>query len=109
MQNIHKMSETPILAISVLTLNVLLLNIMHKIIFGLIFLFYHVVWSQSAQLLPQVSRMFLYSTENTESVQKDKENIMEMRKKSYHLNIIFPISAHLVLAFILNLKAVLLQ
>lgn len=43
MQNIHKMSETPILAISVLTLNVLLLNKMHKIILGLIFLFYHVV------------------------------------------------------------------
>lgn len=48
MQNIHKMSETPVLAISVLTPNVLLLNIMHKIIFGLIFLFYQVVWSQSA-------------------------------------------------------------
>lgn len=37
MQNIHKMSETPIPAISVLILNVLLLNKMHNIICGLIF------------------------------------------------------------------------
>lgn len=43
MQNIHKMSETPILAISVLTLNVLLLKKMHKIILGLILLFDQVV------------------------------------------------------------------
>jgi len=52
MQNIHKMSETPILAISVLTLNVLLLNKMHKNIFGLIFLLYHIIGLQSTSLLP---------------------------------------------------------
>lgn len=34
---------------------------------------------------------------------------MEKRKKSYHLNVILPISANLLLEFILNLTAIMVQ
>lgn len=37
MQNIHRMSETPVLGISILTLNVLLLSKTRNVIYGLIF------------------------------------------------------------------------
>lgn len=106
MQNIHKMSETTILPILVLTPNVLLLNKRHKNIFGLIFfpLFYHVVLLQSTQLLSQVSPIFLYSTENNQCSKREQEHHGKEKEK-----VILLVSVILLLEFILNLTATMLQ